>query len=326
MTTVHVPILVKPIVEALLEPFLALPDDAPAHAIVDCTLGGGGHTAALLAALAADPKTRKHQVISLDQDEGAVARARERFAKEIGDGKLLIFHSRFGEVDKVIQANSASGASSSFTPNSASAPVLGPVLGMMADLGFSSDQLEDSDRGLSFMREGPLDMRLDTSRGQSARAFLQKVTERELESILSELGEERFSRRIASAIIQARRDRQLPDTTTGLADLISRAMPPAARHGRIHAATRTFQALRIHVNEELKELDQLLARAIILMKPGGRLAILSFHSLEDRRVKLAFRGDDFRALTKKPIEPSEDEIRANPRARSAKLRVGERQQ
>ncbi len=309
-STVHIPILVQPIVTALIEPFLALPEDASAHAIVDCTLGGGGHTAAILAALASNPGTAKHQVISLDQDEGAVARARQRFAPEIADGKLSVFHSRFSQVDEVLKKSSLNGL---------------PILGMMADLGFSSDQLEDADRGLSFMREGPLDMRLDPSRGHSAHEFLMKTTERELEKILAELGEERFSRRIASAIIQTRRDRQLPDTTTGLANLISRAIPPAARHGHIHAATRTFQALRIHVNEELKELDQLLVYATILLKkPGGRLAILSFHSLEDRRVKLAFRGNEFRALTKKPIEPSEDEIRENPRARSAKLRVGER--
>lgn len=304
--TVHVPILVKPITEALVEPFLKLPEDAPTHAIVDCTLGGGGHTGALLAALASDPRTARHRVISLDQDPDAVARARERFRAEIESGKLVVEHSRFSEVDRVVGRTGT------------------PVLGMMADLGFSSDQLDTAERGLSFLREGPLDMRLDPTRGQSAHEFLNKVTERELENVISELGEERFSRRIASAIIQARRNRQLPDTTTGLAELITHAVPPPARHGRIHAATRTFQALRIHVNDELKELDQLLARGMILIKPGGRLAILSFHSLEDRRVKLAFRGDAFRALTKKPIEADEEEIQTNPRARSAKLRIAER--
>ena len=292
--TVHVPILVSPIIEALVEPLLALPDSAVPHAIVDCTLGGGGHTAAILEALASDPKLSKHKVVSLDQDQGAVERARERFRIEIAKEKLRVFHARFGEVDRAVGATGF------------------PILGMMADLGFSSDQLEDSDRGLSFMREGPLDMRLDPTRGRSAYEFLNKTTERELEDVLTELGEERFSKRIAAAIIQARRSRQLPDTTTALAELV------------VHAATRTFQALRIHVNEELKELDQLLAHAIILLKPGGRLAVLSFHSLEDRRVKLAFRGEQFRALTKKPIEADEQEVRDNPRARSAKLRVGEK--
>jgi len=307
VSTVHVPILLKPIVEALIEPFLALPESAPPHAIIDCTLGGGGHTGALIQALAAQPKTARHKVISLDQDEGAVERAKERFKKEIAEGKLFVIRSRFSEVDRAVE-------SAGF-----------PILGMMADLGFSSDQIEDAERGLSFMRQGPLDMRLDPAHGHSVYEFLNKVTEKELEQVLSELGEERFSKRIASAIIQARRGRQLPDTTTALAELVVRALPPPARHGRIHAATRTFQALRIHVNEEMKELDQLLARAIILLKPGGRLAVLSFHSLEDRKVKLAFREDEsFRALTKKPIEADDQEVRENPRARSAKLRIGER--
>ena len=309
MTTRHVPILAKPITEALLEPFLALPPSAQAHALVDCTLGGGGHTGGFLSSFVANANLSQHKVIGLDQDEAAIEQARARFGAEIASGRLLLFKSRFSDVNQVVDQTGL------------------PVLGMLADLGFSSDQLEDPERGLSFMRDGPLDMRLDPSRGYSTREFLQKVTEKELESILSELGEERFSRRIASSIIQARRNRQLPDSTTGLAELVLRALPPFARHGRIHAATRTFQALRIHVNEELKELDHLLARAIVLLKPGGRLAILSFHSLEDRRVKLAFRstsGSGFRALTKKPIEPSDPEIRENPRARSAKLRIGEK--
>jgi 16S rRNA (cytosine1402-N4)-methyltransferase len=193
------------------------------------------------------------------------------------------------------------------------------------DLGFSSDQLEDPERGLSFQWEGPLDMRLDATRGVSVHSFLQKVTQGELEKILSELGEERFSRKIAAAIIQARRDRQLPGTTKAFADLVVHAIPPAARHAqRIHSATRTFQALRIHVNEELKELDRLLERVIIGVKPGGRVAILSFHSLEDRKVKVAFKGELFEPLTKKPIEADEQEIKINPRSRSAKLRIAER--
>lgn len=305
-STVHIPILLRAIVDSLTEPFKALSPDAPAHACVDCTLGGGGHTSALLEAFRSDPKLSHHKVIAVDQDPEAIARAKERFRQEIDSGRLILIHSRFSEIEDEL-------------------PRLGfPVLGLMADLGFSSDQLEDEERGISFKGDGPLDMRLDPTRGQSAREFLQKVTQGELEKILMELGEERFSRKVAAAIIQARRDRQLPDTTRGLADLVTRAVPPPARHGRIHAATRTFQALRIHVNEELKELDQLLGRVIVSMKPGGRVAILSFHSLEDRRVKLAFKGELFEQLTKKPIEADEDEVRTNPRSRSAKLRIAER--
>ena len=155
------------------------------------------------------------------------------------------------------------------------------------------------------------------------------VTQPELETVLSEYGEERFARRIASVIIDKRREKQLPKSSRELAELIVRAVPPSARHGRIHAATRTFQALRILVNEELNELDSLLGRVILNIKPGGRAAILSFHSLEDRRVKQAFKGASrdeapFEPLTKKPIEAGEEELRRNSRARSAKLRIAER--
>ena len=196
----------------------------------------------------------------------------------------------------------------------------------MADLGFSSDQLEDAGRGLSFSREGPLDMRLDPARGQSAREYLARAGEKELADAIFELGEERFSRKIAAAIVRARQEARLPSTTTELAELVARAVPPAARHGRIHAATRTFQALRILVNGELEELDCLLNRVILGVRPGGRVAILSFHSLEDRKVKLAFKDREgpFKPLTKKPIEADEAEISRNPRSRSAKLRIAER--
>jgi 16S rRNA (cytosine1402-N4)-methyltransferase len=172
-------------------------------------------------------------------------------------------------------------------------------------------------------------MRLDPTRGRSCRDYLLTVTQPELEKVLSELGEERFSRRIAQVIVDKRREKQLPRTARELADLVVRAVPPPARHGRIHAATRTFQALRIVVNEELNELDSLLNRVILKVKPGGRVAILSFHSLEDRRVKQAFRGESreeapFEPLTKKPMEADEEELRRNPRSRSAKLRIAER--
>jgi 16S rRNA (cytosine1402-N4)-methyltransferase len=179
---------------------------------------------------------------------------------------------------------------------------------------------------LSFQAEGPLDMRLDPSRGMSCREFLAQVSERELEQILLEYGEERFARRIAGAIMQKRREKALPRTTKELSDIVVRAIPSSARHGRIHAATRTFQALRIIVNDELKELDCLLGRVILGVKPGGRVAILSFHSLEDRKVKHAFREKEapFEPLTKKPIEADEQEVRENPRSRSAKLRIAQR--
>jgi 16S rRNA (cytosine1402-N4)-methyltransferase len=307
--TVHIPILVEPIVSSIIEAFKKLPSDAEPHWIVDCTLGGGGHTGEFLKALASDPALRKHKVLSVDQDPKAVEAGRKRFAKEIEEGRLEIEHSRFSDADQFFEGKQ--------------------IFGLMADLGFSSDQLESDDRGISFMSDGPLDMRLDPTRGRSCRDYLLTVTQPELEKVLSEYGEERFSRRIAQVIVDKRREKQMPKTARELADLIVRSVPPAARHGRIHAATRTFQALRIVVNEELNELDSLLSRVILGVKPGGRVAILSFHSLEDRRVKQAFKGPSrdealFEPLTKKPIEADEEELRRNPRARSAKLRIAER--
>jgi 16S rRNA (cytosine1402-N4)-methyltransferase len=306
VSTVHVPILLEPIVEALVEPIRELPEDAPEHTIVDCTLGGGGHTQGLLEALAADPKTRKHRVLSVDQDENAIARARERFAREISEGRLELVHARFSEIAPALESRK--------------------VIGMMADLGFSSDQLEDASRGLSFQGEGPLDMRLDPSRGESCQEFLAHVSEAELKEILQEYGEERFSGRIASAIVRYRQENGAPRTTKELSELIVRSVPPDARYGRIHAATRTFQALRIVVNQELEELDAFLKRVTLFLTPRGRVAVISFHSLEDRMVKQAFKGADsgFRQLTKKPIEASEEEVSRNPRSRSAKLRIAER--
>ncbi|MCM2277641.1 MAG: 16S rRNA (cytosine(1402)-N(4))-methyltransferase RsmH [Oligoflexia bacterium] len=303
-STVHVPILVEPIVRALVEPYQLLPEDAPVHWLVDFTLGGGGHTAALLEALASAPRTARHKVLSLDQDPEALERARMRFARELEQGRLEIARRRFSEAEDLLEGR--------------------PVLGMMADLGFSSDQMDSAERGLSFQSEGPLDMRLDPTRGRSCREFLSQVSEDELGRILQDYGEERFARRIASAIIQRRREKKLPTTTRELAELIVRAIPAGARHGRIHAATRTFQALRIAVNEEMNELDCLLGRAILFLKPGGRAAILSFHSLEDRKVKHAFRQEPFEPLTRKPLEADEAETSRNPRARSAKLRIAER--
>lgn len=304
----HVPILVEPIVQGILPAFEPAREPSLYRGLfVDCTLGGGGHCARFLQALAP-----QHRVLAIDQDARAIEQARERFAPELASGRLEIHRARISELGPLLAARRAAD------------PALGPLLGMMADLGFSSDQIDDPARGLSFRFDGPLDMRLDPSRGLSAREYLEQATERELEETLRELGEERLWKRIADAIVRARRERRLPETTAQLVQLIVRATPANARHGRIHVATRTFQALRVRVNEELEELDALLKLATEALVPGGRIAVLSFHSLEDRRVKHAFRGDAFEPLTKKPIEADEAETEANPRARSAKLRVAER--
>ena len=308
--TVHVPIMLRPIIDAVIEPFRELPPDTESRWIVDCTLGGGGHTAAFLEALASDPVLSRHRVLSIDQDAQAIAKAEQRFAREISEGRLRLHHGRFGEAAEVLNEL--------------------PVYGLMADLGFSSDQIEDAERGLSFMNDGPLDMRLDPTRGESARQLLQRRSEREIAELIFDYGEERFSRRIAAAIVEARGESRLPQTTREFAELVTRAIPGGGRGQRIHPATRTFQALRIAVNEELEELDSLLNDVILCVRPGGRVAILSFHSLEDRKVKVRFKGEpgrpdvDFEPLTKKPIEADEVEQKENPRSRSAKLRVATR--
>lgn len=301
-TTIHIPILLTPIVDALVAPFAARKEPGW---ILDCTFGGGGHTSGLLKALAPH-----HGVIGVDQDEGALLRGKDRLAKDFLAGRLKLLHAKFGDLDPETLTPHLEGR---------------PVLGILADLGFSSDQLEDPARGISFLRDGPLDMRLNPELGQTAYEFLCSASERDLADIIFELGEEKNSRRIARLIIEARSRGELPKTTLPFADLVERAVPAPARQGRIHAATRTFQALRIHVNQELQELDHLLESVILNLEVSGRVAVISFHSLEDRKVKQKFRSDEsLEELTRKPIEADEAELDLNPRSRSAKLRIATR--
>jgi len=294
--------MVEPIIAALTEN-LAEKNRTENDWILDCTLGGGGHTSALLKAL--EKISSPVKVLAIDQDAGAIERARNRFSTELSTKRLELIHCRMSEVTEHLKEKN--------------------IVGIMADLGFSSDQLEDPARGISFQWEGPLDMRLDPSRGMPVRHYLQTLREKEIADILWQFGEERFSRKIAAKIVAARAAGNLPHTTLELAGLIESCYPPPLRHGRIHAATRSFQALRIFVNDELGELESLLKRVILEVKSGGRIAILSFHSLEDREVKHRLRDKEvFRALTKKPIEADEAEQAQNPRSRSAKLRIAER--
>lgn len=304
----HVPIMVREIIDALIAPF----EEATLPSLhVDCTLGGGGHVAAMLDRLAKTPLGHRHRVLAVDQDAAAIEAARSRFAGEIASGRLMLRQCRFGSLRAPLP--------------SPEDPL--PVLGVLADLGFSSDQIETPGRGLSFRLEGPLDMRLDPATGRTARQLLQALGEKEIADLLWELGEERNSRRIARRIVEARSKGQLPDTTLGFAELVAQAFPPGQRHGRIHPATRTFQALRIAVNNELGELDALLEDVLpSLVSPGGRVAIISFHSLEDRRVKQCFSRKEgpWRAVFKKPLEAGEQEVTGNPRSRSAKTRIASR--
>lgn len=309
-TTVHVPILVKPIVEALLEPLRAgvFGFDGRELWIVDGTLGGGGHASELLSAIESDPVLARLpiRILGVDQDDAALERVRRRLGAAIESGRLVVLHSRFSEIASGLEGKR--------------------VVGMLVDLGFSSDQIEDPARGLSFRLEGPLDMRLDPARGESCLEWLRHADEREIADVIYKYGEDRLSRRIASRLVHLREKGELPETTTALADAVRGAFPPAQRHGRIHPATRTFQAFRIHVNAELQEVERFLSEVVPKLERGGRVAVLTFHSLEDRIVKHFFRdkAHGLHPLTKKPVEADDQEVERNPRSRSAKLRVAEK--
>jgi 16S rRNA (cytosine1402-N4)-methyltransferase len=264
---------------------------------VDVTLGAGGHTVALLEA---EPKAK---IIALDRDPNAVAAATERLVP-VADRVVLVR----GVFSRLREQLDELG--------------VGQVDGVVADLGVSSPQLEDPERGMSFRREGPIDMRMDPDGEQTALEMLGSLSDDELANVIFEYGDERRSRRIARSIKKALAAGEL-GTTLDLRRAIVRAVGPA-RVGGIDPATRTFQALRIAVNQELDELSSLLAALPGILVPGGVAAIISFHSLEDRLVKRAFLTPGWAPMTKKPSGPSDEEYAQNPRARSAKLRAARR--
>ena len=258
---------------------------------LDLTVGGGGHSRLILET-AEDVK-----ITAVDQDEDALNAAKENLA-EFGD-RVKFIHSNF--------------ANYQFIENSYD--------GILADLGVSSYHLDNPERGFSFRNTANLDMRMNQQQSLTAGDIINEWDEKELADIFFKYGEERLSRRIARRIIEKRPF----DTTTELANAIAYSVPPKYRHGRIHPATRVFQALRIAVNDELKVLETLIEKAPNALIPEGRIAIISFHSLEDRPVKHGLRNSDsLRVLTKKPIIATEEEIKQNPRSRSAKLRIAEK--
>ena len=269
---------------------------------VDCTVGLGGHSRALLEAGAA-------RVVGIDRDPQALAAARETLAPWADRVELV--HADYRALDEVLDRQG-----------------IGLVDGALADLGVSSLQLEAPGRGFSFQRDEPLDMRMDTTSVETAADLVARSTERDLADAIYAYGEERFSRRIARAIVEARRAQPIA-TTGGLAAIVRRALPRRG-HMRIDPATRTFQALRIWVNRELDGLDRFVEAAARRLRLGARLVVISFHSLEDRILKHTLRalqqGRDagVRVLTRKPVVPGDEEVRRNPRARSAKLRAAER--
>ncbi|MDO8268310.1 MAG: 16S rRNA (cytosine(1402)-N(4))-methyltransferase RsmH [Moraxellaceae bacterium] len=282
---------------------------------VDATFGRGGHTRHLLAQLDADAR-----VIGFDKDPQAIA-AGQLLAAE--DARFSIVHESFADILDVMTAMGLAGS----------------VNGVLADLGVSSPQLDDAERGFSFMNDGPLDMRMDVTRGQSAAEWIAGVDETELARVLFEFGEERHSRRIARAIVRVRAENPITRTKQ-LADIVAEAHPAWEKHK--HPATRAFQAIRIFINNELGDIERFLRDALRVLKPQGRLAVISFHSLEDRLVKQYFqkeaKGDDFPPglpitvdmlkprlkIIGKAIDPSVEEVSANPRSRSARLRVAEK--
>lgn len=346
--TVHIPVLLNESIDNL-----NIREGAVA---VDATLGGGSHSLAILERIG-----RSGKLVSLDADSEAIERFRTRpNVKEAErEGRLILANRNFSRIDSVLDEAGIRG-----------------VDAILADLGYSSDQLENSGRGLSFLKDGPLDMRLDRSEGSDASEVVNGYPAEELERILREYGEERFARRIAEGIV-LRRGLSPITTTAELRETIERSVPEKFRHGRIHPATRTFQAIRIEVNRELDNLKEFLIAGSRRLRRGGRIGIISFHSLEDRTVKDYFRrnaggsigsgdvrleelqkrylaametGDSsadrleralrngpanlgtedrapegtLRIVTRKPIVPGPEEIAANPRSRSAKLRVAER--
>ena len=303
----HVPVLLDPVLEGL--------NIRSNGWYVDGTFGRGGHSSAILKLL--DTEGR---LLAIDRDPQAIAQLDETL---LNDPRFELIQGEFAELKNYAIERK----------------LLGKVAGLLLDLGVSSPQLDEATRGFSFQSDGPLDMRMDPTSGISAAEWLEQVDEKALKQVLSQLGEERFAGRIARAIVAARAVNPIC-TTKALADIVTAVVP--SRGQRKHPATKTFQAIRIFVNKELEQLEEALAASLDLLRPGGRLCVISFHSLEDRRVKrfmrdaaqepAQFRGlpdipQEFRPRLKligKAVTASEAEIAANVRARSARLRIAER--
>lgn len=297
MNEAHAPVLVEEICLWL--------NPVPNGIYVDCTLGAGGTSLKIL-----EKSGNNAHIIGLDRDHQALAYAKETLNKF---GKSIrIFNGNFSHIQDFVHEAGYE-----------------KVDGIIFDLGVSSLQLDQPERGFSFSLSGPLDMRMDQTQGIAAADLVNRLPEKELADLIFTYGEERYSRRIARAIVEARQT-GLIHTTQSLVAVLERALPFAYKKGRLHFATRTFQALRIRVNRELEVLEPALRDAVELLKEGGRICVVAFHSLEDRIVKHTFRSmaqsecSRISLLTKKPVIPGESEIRINPRARSAKLRVAER--
>ncbi len=306
----HVSVLLRECIEAL--------NIKPDGIYVDCTAGGGGHSLEIVKRLTAGGR-----LIAIDRDEDALRAAGARLA-DYAD-RVTFVHSNYAMLQSVLADLGISKAD-----------------GVLADLGVSSYQLDTAERGFSYMQDAPLDMRMDREQPLSARDVVNTYSEEELRRILYDYGEEKFARNIAANIVKRRSERPI-ETTLELAELVKGSMPKAAREGGHHPAKRTFQAIRIEVNAELSSIPPALDAAVHALNPGGRVAVITFHSLEDRLVKQKFaalssgctcprefpvcvcgKKPVVRVITKKPVTAGEDELEVNPRSRSAKLRVAEK--
>ncbi len=307
---IHLPVLSEEVVSCLIT--------RPEGIYVDATLGMGGHTKSIL-----DCTNSRSLVIGLDVDEEAISISREALSRY--NGHVIYRNSNFSDVDKVLDSLD-----------------IREVDGIIADLGMSSYQIESSERGFSFMREEPLDMRMDPRLRFTAYDLVNEMTMDEISRVLKMYGEEKWSRRIAKRIVETRKEGPIK-TSAELARVVSLAIPKKFHPARIHPATKTFQALRIAVNNELENIREFIGKAVTRLRTGGRLVIISFHSLEDRLVKTSFlkmaspcvcppdmpvcgcgRKRILKVVTRSPVIPGDEEIMNNPRARSAKMRVGER--
>ncbi len=293
----HIPVLQNEV----LKYFNPRPDQN----FIDCTFGEGGHAWAIL-----EKVLPKGRVLGIDYSSDLIEKFQKEFAETEIVKNLFLVCDNFKNLKKIVQKNNFNSAS-----------------GVLYDLGTASWHLEESEKGFSFMREEPLDMRCEAETELSAERIVNEFSEENLEKILREYGEEKFAERIAREIIKARKINRI-ESTFQLVDIIKKATPLWYHHRRIHPATKTFQALRIAVNDELENLKKSLPQAVEMLQSGGRLIVISFHSLEDRIVKNFFKQKTkenlIKIITKKPIIPTDLEMKINPRSRSAKLRVAEK--
>jgi 16S rRNA (cytosine1402-N4)-methyltransferase len=291
----HDPVMIREVLEVL--------DLRPGGVVVDGTLGLAGHAKEMARAVAPGGV-----LVGLDWDETMLAEARRRLeeaGRENPGTRIELVHADYREMPAAMEGLGLRAD------------------GILLDLGLNSAQIEDPERGIAFKTEGPLDMRMDRSKGEPAAALLNRLGPVELERLLWDFGDERWAKAIARQIVERRRENPLR-TTTDLVDAVLAAVPPGARDKRIHPATRTFQAIRVAVNRELDELDEAIRGAAMCLAPGGRLAVLSYHSGEDRAAKTVLRdlaGQGWEDVFRKPATPTAEEISRNPRSRSAKLRA-----